>query len=138
MMTKAGIADALSPGAKGGDASAWSPSVAAGDEVDELRRRNKDLESQLSHQITALKREQESLLKMVAGMGTGPYYGYDRRAVRSKATKKIADDLRLAGVPLDEGTILKLLRRPSELLPAEDFTAWRRSGARRSMPTTVA
>jgi hypothetical protein len=104
-----------------GDSSAAAPPapVAAGDEVHDLRAKVAQLQSQLAHQITASKREQESLLKLLIGMATGGYR-FDRKAGRSRATKEIADDLRLAGIPLDEATILKFLKRASELLPAED------------------
>jgi hypothetical protein len=102
-----------------GDAPAEaSPSPAAA-EMDQLRDEIAQLQSQLAHQITASKREQESLLKLVIGMATGGYR-FDRRAVRSRVTKEITDDLLDAGVSLDEATILKHLRRASELLPAED------------------
>ena len=104
-----------------GDAPDEAPPapVAAGDEVHELRAKVAQLQSQLAHQITASKREQESLLKLVIGMATGGYR-FDRRAVRSRVTKEITADLLDAGVSLDEATILKHLRRASELLPAED------------------
>jgi len=69
----------------------------------------------LAHEVTALKRQEVTLLKMVAGMARRRY-GFEPHAVRSAATKKIADDLRLAGVPLDEATILKHLRRGSQLV----------------------
>jgi hypothetical protein len=120
MTIKAAMADALGP-AEGVAASPAPPPVpiAAGEEVHELRAKVAQLQSQLAHQITASKREQESLLKLVIGMATGGYR-FDRRAVRSRVTKEITDDLLDAGVSLDEATILKHLRRASELLPAED------------------
>jgi hypothetical protein len=104
-----------------GDSSAAAPPapVAAGDEVHDLRAKVAQLQSQLAHQITASKREQESLLKLAIGMAIRKYR-FDRRAARSRATREIADDLRLTNVPLDEATILKFLRRAVALLPAED------------------
>lgn len=95
-----------------------SPSPTAA-EMDQLRAEIAQLQSRLAHQITASKREQESLLKLVIGMATGRYH-FNRRLVRSRATKEIADDLLVAGLSLDEATILKFLRRAGALLPAED------------------
>lgn len=73
----------------------------------------------LPQEVTALRRREQSLQKMVIGMATGRYR-FDRRAVRNKATREIADDLLRAGVPLDEETILTHLRQATELLPTED------------------
>jgi hypothetical protein len=70
-------------------------------------------------ETTALKRGNQSLLRMVIGMAVRAY-GFDPNVPRSRITKKIADDLRLAGVDLDEGTILKWLRAGAELLPPQD------------------
>ena len=83
--------------------------------IDKLRAEK----SELAHRVTALERNNESLLKQVIGMAIGGY-GYDRSATRSTTTKEITDDLRRAGVPLDEGTVLNNIRRGSKLLPDED------------------
>jgi hypothetical protein len=72
-----------------------------------------------AHEITTLKRERESLRKLVIGMAMARH-GFDPKVARSKTVTKIADDLRVTGVPLDEGTILNALRRGAELLPPED------------------
>lgn len=72
--------------------------------------------SQLSHEVTALKRNQESLLKLVAGMAVGGYR-FDPKAVRSKTANEITDDLLRLGISLDQDTVLKWLRLAAELLP---------------------
>ena len=64
-------------------------------------------------------REQESLLKMVAGMAMAGY-GWDPNALRSDATAEIASDLEKVGVPLDPDTIRKWLRKGAELIPRPD------------------
>jgi hypothetical protein len=73
----------------------------------------------LAHRVTALTRELKSVRKMVIGMAIGGY-GFDRNAVRSRITKEIVSDLRLAGVPLDDATVLRHLRRATELLTEEN------------------
>ena len=85
------------------------------DSINKLRLKN----SELAHRVTALERNNESLLKLVIGMAIGGYR-YDRNAARSTTTKEITDDLRRAGVPLDDATVLHHLRRASQLLPDED------------------
>ena len=60
-------------------------------------------------------REQESHLKMVAGMAMG-FYGWGPEQLRSPATSEIAKDLKEAGVPLDTETIRKWLRKGYELV----------------------
>jgi hypothetical protein len=123
MTTRTEPVDAKRDPGNGSPAPGSAASAAAehGDptEIAELRNRVKQLESRLAHQVTASKREQESLLKLVIGMAKGGYR-FDPQPARSRTTKKIADDLLNAGVSLDEATILKHLRRASELLPAED------------------
>lgn len=64
-------------------------------------------------------KEQDTLLKMVAGMALA-FYGWDREALRNKATGEIASDLALAGVPLDPDTIRKWLKRSADLIPPKD------------------
>jgi len=63
-------------------------------------------------------RERDSLLKMIIGMAVIGYR-FDPKA-RSGATKDIADDLHLAGVPLDPDTIRKWLKEAAELLPPSE------------------
>jgi hypothetical protein len=115
------MSDAQRPAEGGGaEASCEMPSLTVeADEVDELRKTVAQLQSQLSHQITASKREQASLLKLVIAMATRQY-GFDPRATRSRATAAIAGDLKLAGASLDEGTILKVLRQGAKLLDEDD------------------
>lgn len=98
--------------------------VAAGehatiDEIAKVAERVRLLETQLAHQITAAKREQTSLLKLVMGMAIAGYR-YDPRATRSTVTKEIAGDLVRVGVQLDEDTVLKWLRRGIVLLPPQE------------------
>jgi len=88
-------------------------------EITKLQDRVKKLESQLAHHLTASNREKQSLLKLVIGMAQGGYR-FDPKPARSRTTKEITDDLKNAGVPLDEDTIRKFLRQASELLPADD------------------
>jgi hypothetical protein len=64
-------------------------------------------------------KEQETLLKMVAGMAMA-YYGWDRDALRSNATAEIASDLAKAGITLDTDTIRKWLKKSAELIPSQD------------------
>lgn len=73
----------------------------------------------LPQHVTALKRKIQTLQKMLIVVAVRKY-GFDNRARRNTATRKIADDLLLAGVPLDEETILAHLREATELLPPED------------------
>jgi len=114
MPTNATMSDAQRPAEGGGaEASCEMPSLTI--EADELRKTVAQLQSQLSHQITSSKREQKSLLRLAIGMAIRKY-GFDPRATRSRATAAIAGDLKLAGVPLDEGTVLKFLRQSAELL----------------------
>ena len=60
-------------------------------------------------------KEQNSLLKMVAGMAMA-YYGWNPDALRNPATAEIASDLERAGVGLDRDTIRKWLRTAADLL----------------------
>ena len=114
MPSSAGVADAQCNVEGGGaEASCEMPSLTI--EADELRKIVAQLESQLAHQITSSKREQKSLLRLATGMAIRKY-GFDPRATRSRATAAIAGDLKLAGVRLDEGTVLKFLRQGAELL----------------------
>jgi hypothetical protein len=64
-------------------------------------------------------KEQESLLKMVAGMAMA-CYGWDREVARNPSTAEIASDLERVGVPLDPDTIRKWLRKGAELIPRQD------------------
>jgi hypothetical protein len=71
-------------------------------------------------------KEQETLLKLVAGMAMA-FYGWSPDALRSSATKEIADDLARCGVPLDPDTIRKWVRKgrgPDIALVA--LAEWRR------------
>lgn len=75
--------------------------------------------SKVAHRVTALERSNKSLRKLAIGEAIGGY-GYDPNAARSRITKEIVDDLRLAGVRLDEATVLGHLRSGRELLNEED------------------
>jgi hypothetical protein len=92
-----------------------SESAKGGGHERELQKRI----DQQAHKITSLTLERESLLKLAIGMAVDSYQ-YSPNEVRSRSVAKIADRLRVAGVPLDEGTILSWLRRGAELLPPED------------------
>jgi hypothetical protein len=93
--------------------------------LDELEAENADLSARIVDLESAESRESEkplgarqrdSLLKLIIGMAIKGY-GYDPRAGRSGITREIADDLRLAGLSLDEDTIRKYLNEAKELLP---------------------
>lgn len=74
-----------------------------------LTTRIKELEaSQTPRTDTLGARERDSLLKLVIGMAVKKYR-YDAAASRNAATRNIANDLDLVGVPLDEDTIRKYL-----------------------------
>ena len=60
--------------------------------------------------------EKNSLLKLVAGMSVAGYR-FDSKATRNDATKDIQSDLDRLGIGLDSKTILKWLRKASEVLP---------------------
>lgn len=64
-------------------------------------------------------REKESLLKMVIGLAMGGY-GYDPKSSRNAKASEMANDLTLAGVPLDDDTIRKWLRAGAELVPPKE------------------
>jgi hypothetical protein len=64
-------------------------------------------------------REKESLLKLVIGLAIGGY-GYDPKSSRNAKASEMANDLVLAGVPLDDDTIRKWLRAGAELLPPKE------------------
>lgn len=72
-------------------------------------------ESASPQDVTALRRRIKSQQKMILGMAMARY-DYDRRATRNKATGAIAGDLTLAGLSLDEETILGHLREAAKLL----------------------
>ena len=61
-------------------------------------------------------RERDSLLKLVIGMAVGGY-SYDATAFRSEHPAEIANDLAIAGVPLDVDTVRKWLKEAADLLP---------------------
>ena len=63
-------------------------------------------------------KERTSLLKLVIGMAVQGYK-FDPDKERNAATREIADDLSLLGIPLDRGTILKWLSEGADLLPRE-------------------
>lgn len=87
-------------------------------DADGQRRELQKRIDQQAHEITSLKRERESLLKLAIGMAVDSYQ-YSPNQVRSRSVAKIADSLRVTGVALDEGTILSALRRGAELLPEQ-------------------
>src|SRR5262245_44618332 len=78
---------------------------ASSDPDDQSRELQKRIDQQ-AHEITSLKRERESLLKLAIGMAVASYQHSPKQA-RSRSVAKIADSLRVVGVPLDEGTILR-------------------------------
>jgi hypothetical protein len=63
-------------------------------------------------------RERGSLLKLILGMAMKGY-SYDPKATRSAETKEIADDLVLAGLPLDVDTVRKYLQEAKDLFADE-------------------
>ncbi len=63
-------------------------------------------------------RERESLLKLLLGMAINGYR-YDPKATRSQEIKEIANDLRLANLPLDEDTVRKYLNEAKALFSDE-------------------
>jgi hypothetical protein len=64
-------------------------------------------------------RERDSMLKLIISTAIKGY-GYDPRAGRSGIPRQIADDLRLAGLALDEDTIRKYLNEAKELWPGPE------------------
>ena len=64
---------------------------------------------------TALKKERESLLKLVIGMAIKGY-GYDPAALKSDKVKEIADDLALLGLSIDTDTVRKYLKEAASTL----------------------
>lgn len=65
-------------------------------------------------------KERESLLRMVIGMAMRAY-NYDPAAAKNSAIGDIAEDLRFAGVALDEGTIRKFIQE-AKILVSRDKT----------------
>jgi hypothetical protein len=61
-------------------------------------------------------RERETLLKVVIGMAVRGY-AFDPKSVRSDRIPEIVADLALAGVPVGDDTVRKLVREGAELLP---------------------
>jgi hypothetical protein len=59
------------------------------------------------------------MLKLIIGMAIKGYV-YDPKAGRSGTVREIADDLRRAGLALDEDTIRKYLSEAKELLPGPE------------------
>ena len=95
------------------------------EQIDRLRSRNDELQTQLAAAAPAphdrpekslATRERDSLLKLVIGMAVGGY-SYDATAFRSEHHADIADDLAIAGVPLDVDTVRKWLKEAADLLP---------------------
>ena len=98
------------------------PSCATGEqlpstELDEGEKLRAKIREQ-AHDITALRRERESLLKMVAGMAIRRYR-YDPHAHRSVTPQAIASDLALIDLSLDADTIRRHLRQAIELVPSQ-------------------
>ena len=98
-----------------------APTTASGSAAteDQLCSMQKRLDQQ-AHQVTSLKRERESLLRLVIGMAVDSYRYNPKEVRRSRSVAKIANSLRVIGAPLDEGTILNLLRHGAELLPDDE------------------
>jgi hypothetical protein len=64
-------------------------------------------------------RERDSLLKLFIGMAVEGYR-YDPKSNRSSTAKKIASDLALVGLPIDEDTVRKYLAEGRELLLGDE------------------
>lgn len=58
--------------------------------------------------------ERNTLFKIILGMAIDSY-GYDYKALRSDAPKKIMDDIARHGISVDDDTIRKWLRRAAEV-----------------------
>ena len=97
------------------DAVAELASVAnaSDNELDQLRQENAQIKIRLAQFEVANKdphpRERTSLQKMVAAMAYAKY-GFDPRAPKNPATKKIVTDIGLLGQSIDEDTVLTHLR----------------------------
>jgi hypothetical protein len=77
---------------------------------------NSSLKADLESKPEGLgERERTSMLKLIAGMAAGRY-GCDPKALRNPATRAIADDLQLNGIPLDEDTVRKYLQLAKAIL----------------------
>ena len=83
-----------------------------------LTEKIEELEAARPRHDTLGQKERTSLLKLVIGMAVGTY-GFDPHKDRNSATKEIADDLALLGIPLDRGTILKWLNEGASHLPRD-------------------
>ena len=62
--------------------------------------------------------ERNNLLKLVIGMAVKGYT-YDPAALKSTATKEIADDLAAVGISITDETVRKYLRQAAAVLPAK-------------------
>lgn len=94
--------------------AALAPVVQASDnDLGQLRQEIARLEIELAQYKIANKdphpRERTSLQKMVAAMAYAKY-GFDPRAPKNPATKKIVTDIGLLGQSIDEDTVLTHLR----------------------------
>lgn len=68
------------------------------------------------HDVTALKRQNASLHKMLIAMAIDKY-GFKPAAPRNSAPAAIAGACERRGVPVDQETVLAHLRNAAELLP---------------------
>jgi hypothetical protein len=86
------------------------------DERADLRSRVAELQTTLAQsekRPSALKKEWNTLLKLVIGMAIKGY-GYDPTEPRSGKPKEIAQDLHGLGIPIDEDTVRTWLKKGYE------------------------
>jgi hypothetical protein len=94
--------------------------------IEDLREHIAKLEADLQAANEALRvnrergfaRERETLLKLVIGMAVVGYR-YDPIQFPNKVHSEIANDLKSAGVALDDDTVRKWLKKAAELLPPQ-------------------
>ncbi|NBB88874.1 MAG: hypothetical protein GVX96_03675 [Bacteroidetes bacterium] len=68
---------------------------------------------------TAITKERETLMRMVAGMAMA-WYGYNPNAKKNESITEITNDLARVGVKISPHTVRKWLRKGNELLPQDE------------------